>query len=459
MGKTKIYIGDKLTEEAKNVAKMLQIDTSYLRPRNLDSFKEKGLAPEIQKIRYEHYEDRRNQLTWQIENAMAAMKDPSPTHQAILTNSVSKYLDAFPKQQSVMSEKPDIALRVPIDRDQMIQKVKAKFIYNEEKMQTIKENKEKLELMEQKRKELADKKMQDKANVKQQILNDSNKQRKMYFDKLEAKRRQAIENAELQAKQIEKENKKRHRSINHKLEEAQRRKEEEDRKRMGVTFQSNKPHGVSHRYSSKKHKKTLDFEDDVDQKMKSYMEKMSKAEELKQIKISEKLSKTMNHLEKVEERKHRHLESSVPTQIETIRSLTQKYKRMNDREKSLEQQRQRLRQEREAKEMRAYNNLLNQKREENQRKKYLKEKLKEKAEIGDKGKSNVEYENEQRKEIMRLKQKDHHDILMREQNLHKIYKQRLIEKLLEKKERANSQIKEQQNRISNLFSKRDQLKI
>ena len=28
------------------------------------------VAEEIQRIRYEHYEDRRNQLIWQIDNAM-----------------------------------------------------------------------------------------------------------------------------------------------------------------------------------------------------------------------------------------------------------------------------------------------------------------------------------------------------------------------------------------------------
>jgi hypothetical protein len=53
-----------------------------------------------------------------------------------------------------MSDKPaDVALRVPIDRDQMMQKVKAKMIYNEEKMSLVKENKEKLHQEEQKKAE------------------------------------------------------------------------------------------------------------------------------------------------------------------------------------------------------------------------------------------------------------------------------------------------------------------
>lgn len=152
MPKNKIYVGDKLTDEARHFCGILQIDHSHLKPKTFDSFKEKGVSPEIQRIRFEHYEDRRNQLIWQIDNAMKATTTTSPTHQLILTNSASKYSDAFPRQSpSSMSVKPDIALRVPIDKETILQKQKAKHIYQEERLQMIKQNKIKLE-EEQKKK-------------------------------------------------------------------------------------------------------------------------------------------------------------------------------------------------------------------------------------------------------------------------------------------------------------------
>ena len=96
----------------------------------MESFKEAGISPEIQRIRFEHYEDKRNQLIWQIDNAMKAASTRSPTHQLILTNSASKYSDVFPKPgMGSMSEKVSVPLRVPIDRDQIVQKQKAKSIY------------------------------------------------------------------------------------------------------------------------------------------------------------------------------------------------------------------------------------------------------------------------------------------------------------------------------------------
>lgn len=142
----KIYNGDKLTDEAKGFCKILHIDIANLKPRTLDSFKEKGISAEIQRIRYEHYEDRRNQLIWQIDNAMKATTTTSPTHQLILTNSASKYSDAFPKGSGSLSAvKPDVPLRVPIDKDQLMQKQKAKLIYQEERLAMVSENKNKLE--------------------------------------------------------------------------------------------------------------------------------------------------------------------------------------------------------------------------------------------------------------------------------------------------------------------------
>ena len=58
---------------------------------------------------------------------------------------------------------------------------------------------------------------------------------------------------------------------------------------------------------------------------------------------------------------------------------------------------------------------------------------------------------------MRLKQEDQQDNIKREKRLHDLYKQRLIDKLIDKGRVAK--IKEQQDRISSLFTKRNKLKM
>ena len=137
-----------------------------------------------------------------------------------------------------------------------------------------------------------------------------------------------------------------------------------------------------------------------------------------------------------------------------IRSLTQKYKRSEKVVKGLEDMKQKLKQKREMKEYKIQINLQQKRRDENDRARHLKEKIDDKS----RAKTTIEFENEQRKEITRLKHMDHEDNFKREKNLHNLYKVKLIEKIEEKKERA-IKIKEQRDRISSLFHKRDQLKI
>ena len=56
---------------------------------------------------------------------------------------------------------------------------------------------------------------------------------------------------------------------------------------------------------------------------------------------------------------------------------------------------------------------------------------------------------ETKKELTMLRKADQEENYMRGMNIHNIYKQKLVEKLIEKKERADK-IKEQQQRISDL---------
>lgn len=58
-------------------------------------------------------------------------------------------------------------------------------------------------------------------------------------------------------------------------------------------------------------------------------------------------------------------------------------------------------------------------------------------------------DTETKKELSLLRKADQEENFMRGQNIHNIYKQKLVEKLIEKRERAEK-IKEQQHRISEL---------
>ncbi|CAI2361140.1 unnamed protein product [Moneuplotes crassus] len=445
MPKVKIYVGEKLTEEAKAACEALQINQKFLKPRNFESFKEKGLAEELQRIRYEHYEDRRNQLIWQIDNAMKAMHSSSPTHQAILTNSISKYTDAFTKGTKSVSQKPDIALRVPIDREEIVQKQKAKSIYNEEKMALVRENKEKLHQEEEEKllKKIKDKTKRDKIIKEVQQLEE--KKRIERKKKEEAKRATVEQNRKERLKKIERDNKQRYKSMTKKN-----------------TYQSEERDKLIKERLSTIRRMEEQEEDDVDSKLGHYQEKMAKAEEKKQNFISSKLSNTMVHLQRVQEKKENlNMSNDLAVQSKHMRSLTEKYGRSKRIEKDKEAKKSDIHIKQLSKQERAHNNMIVKAREEKERIRYLKKKMFEKEMSGQappvnyyrqKVKETIDFENEQRKEIQKLKRQDHYEnYKVREHKLQNIYKQRLINKLMEKRQRADK-IKQQQNRIMSFVS-------
>ena len=61
----------------------------------------------------------------------------------------------------------------------------------------------------------------------------------------------------------------------------------------------------------------------------------------------------------------------------------------------------------------------------------------------------IQEDNETKKELNMLRKADQEENYMRSMNIHNIYKQKLVEKIIEKRERADK-IKEQQMRIAEL---------
>ena len=80
----------------------------------------------------------------------------------------------------------------------------------------------------------------------------------------------------------------------------------------------------------------------------------------------------------------------------------------------------------------------------------FKEKDKMKSQLLDELHNAIVEDTEQKKEISLLKKKDQQENLERGKNFHLLYKQKLVERILEKKERAD-RVKMQQKKISDMI--------
>ena len=81
--------------------------------------------------------------------------------------------------------------------------------------------------------------------------------------------------------------------------------------------------------------------------------------------------------------------------------------------------------------------------------KYYDKRLKERYQKVSELRAVIQEDNETKKELNMLRKADQEENYMRSMNIHNIYKQKLVEKIIEKRERADK-IKEQQMRIAEL---------
>lgn len=94
-------------------------------------------------------------------------------------------------------------------------------------------------------------------------------------------------------------------------------------------------------------------------------------------------------------------------------------------------------------------NIQHKKQELREKTNYLKSKDKQKGKLITEIKEALKEDIDQKKEISLLKKKDQMENFERGKNFHQLYKQKLVERILEKKERAE-RVKEQQQRIANM---------
>ena len=80
---------------------------------------------------------------------------------------------------------------------------------------------------------------------------------------------------------------------------------------------------------------------------------------------------------------------------------------------------------------------------------YLNEKNEQRTKLISEIKEAIKEDIDLKKEISNLKKKDQLENLERGKNFHELYKQKLVERIMEKKERAD-RVKEQQRRIAEM---------
>ena len=78
------FQGESLSEEAKQLCSMLSINPDDLKVRTFDSFAEKGVSEKIQRLRFEHYLEKRDSKmhllhTLMIQNALRKTRGNAPT--------------------------------------------------------------------------------------------------------------------------------------------------------------------------------------------------------------------------------------------------------------------------------------------------------------------------------------------------------------------------------------------
>jgi hypothetical protein len=119
------------------------------------------------------------------------------------------------------------------------------------------------------------------------------------------------------------------------------------------------------------------------------------------------------------------------------------------RQKSLQQTSEQLMQKRAEKHAMAQDRLKNLKLDHKERFNHLMERQEQMGNLMKEVREAYREEVDQKKEISLLKKKDQIENYERGKNFHNLYKQKLVERLLEKKERAD-RVKDQQRRIASM---------
>ena len=456
-----IFSGDGLTEEALIACHSLQIEPAQLKARTLESFAEKGVSEKVQHIRYQHHEEKRKNAILLVEQAIRIAKTRLDSPEAQMFGSVAGMPGLNTKYTArslppYHQEKPDIPLREPLDYDYKVQRKLAKNLYNKEKWNKVIENKSKLQEDEAKR--LSDK-AKAEAKRKQTIDNEQKEVEQFKKKKLsesENWRKQVYESHENQLKTREKEMRLKQVRVEEEYKRYTEEKEKRQRQRQEEMFNNDlmREKELKDRNGKVLRQKRREDEE-VQQRLDAFNQKMEKHERQKVASVQRTIERMRFHTEDVRNRSLMHKEeeamgdySRAADKLKRLEALRKRKEEENRRR--AEQVRSRLENGKE----RAKYIQDEQKKLEKDRNQYIMQRVKERDEMLSEMKEAMRQDVEQQKEIMALKKQDQRENFRRENNLRDMYKQRLVEKLMEKKERAE-RIGMQQARISEMFVRKE----
>ena len=191
-------------------------------------------------------------------------------------------------------------------------------------------------------------------------------------------------------------------------------------------------------------------QEEIEQKLKGINDKTKHGTDLYQQFNTEKQKLAEKTIKQVEE------VNSRMNQVEyhfDLEKMHQGFKRIQKSEKlkkdTLKARVDEIRSNREQKMTQALTNHRNLKMQAKDKYNYLQDKDQQRSQLIQEIKEALQEDVEQKKEISLLKKKDQLENLERGKNFHQLYKQKLVERILEKKERAE-RVKNQQKRIADM---------
>lgn len=449
-----------LTTEALQACQLMQIDpkTVSIKPISEQELINQGIEPHLAKVKADHLNDKRLKKLAMLENSITSgllnqMKNAIKGLETAKEGSPIQFKMTNTYQYLGSDSRVDIPLREPLETEYRLNRKLAKQIYNKERVQMVLDKKDELSREMQQNIEKYNreqKKIQKKyeETIKRTMDTQANK-RKEYFSKHE----DVVFRAKQLKKDLEREQRDNLNKLLEKFEQAEHNKEEFLNKQKEDRLKKESMESeIKKNRNSRLHQQKLKHEEDMEKLYHDINEKVTRgteihnqinqtkamqakeiaeqarrvAEQQKQIEFHgdlEKLTKAFENVKKCDKTKSAQLKAMIDQNVSKRNEWIQ---RTNERKNELRMQ---------------YKEQQESLRDKDKYRKNLINEIKEA----------IQEDIEQKKEISLLKKKDQIENLERGKNFHLLYKQKLVERLLEKKERAE-RVKIQQKRIADLCS-------
>eukprot|EP00347_Sterkiella_histriomuscorum_P010768 403374992 len=462
-----------LNDEALNACKFLQIDPSTLVAKSIDQFQEKGISETIVQIRYQHYEEKRRAKIELIEKTIkngvlgniisslmlksklrGSPQKTSNNNISSMNQDISRKLMGFANLSRSLPHsagRPEIPLREPLDNEFKANRKLARQLYNQERVERVKQNKE----LQQQLLHEEQEKLQKRERTKDKQLEDERKmfekEQKMLRDQHEKKRQQVLEMKQKMLKEKEKELKLREKQVQEQYEKYLQDKEEKMKRQQEELFNADveqmremrDKHGV---FQSK----IRSEQQEVEMQLKVIEEKLNEKERQKQDRLQKKQEDLKIHAEIVTTKLQMVKELSSTINHEVLqRDLEKMSKTVKNREILIKRDMENLK----IRNQRKMESMAVKQKEQVKRQKeqfnYYMQKQELRDQLAVDVKDALKEDIDKKKELSLLRKMDQEENYMRSMNFHNMYKQKLQEKISEKKERAD-RIKEQQKRIADM---------